>query len=37
MHKLAGSIIAILLVAGMAACNKAKSPDAVANDVAAAR
>jgi hypothetical protein len=37
MHKLTGYIAVILLVAAMAACNNAKSPDAVANDVAAAR
>ena len=37
MKKLTGSVIGILLLAGMAACNNAKSPDTVANDVAAAR
>jgi hypothetical protein len=35
--KLTGSIVAILLVTGMAACNNAKSPQTVANDVATAR
>lgn len=37
MHKLMVSMIAVFAVAMVAGCNNAKSPDAVANDVAAAQ
>jgi hypothetical protein len=37
MHKLVISAVAVLAVAAVSGCNNAKSPDAVANDVAAAQ
>lgn len=37
MHKLLISAVAVLAVAAVSGCNNAKSPDAVANDVAAAQ
>jgi hypothetical protein len=37
MHKLVISAVAVLAVAALSGCNNAKSPDAVANDVAAAQ
>jgi Tfp pilus assembly major pilin PilA len=37
MHKLTLSMIALLAMAAASGCNNAKSPDAVANDVASAQ
>jgi hypothetical protein len=37
MHKLVISTAAVLAIAALSGCNNAKSPDAVANDVAAAQ
>jgi Tfp pilus assembly major pilin PilA len=37
MHKLFVSMIGVLAIASAGGCNKAKSPDAVASDVAAAQ